>query len=102
MAFYNCKSLTIKCYSDSYAEQYAKKNKINYELIPSSPARLAGDVNGDGEVTVKDVTLLNQHLAKWNVTINKSNANVNGDDEITVKDVTLLKQHLAKWKVELK
>ena len=31
--FYGCDKLTIKCNSGSYAEEYAKKHKIKYELI---------------------------------------------------------------------
>ena len=62
----------------------------------------SADVNDDGELNIKDVTLLKQHLAKWNVTINAKNADVDGDSQITIKDLTLIKQALAKWKVELK
>ena len=68
----------------------------------SSTGRVPGDVNDDGELNIKDVTLLKQHLAKWNVTINAKNADVDGDSQITIKDLTLIKQALAKWKVELK
>lgn len=32
-SFYKCKNLTIKCGSGSYAEKYAKDNKIKYEVI---------------------------------------------------------------------
>ncbi|MCR5816571.1 MAG: dockerin type I repeat-containing protein [Ruminococcus sp.] len=63
---------------------------------------LPGDVNSDGVVDIKDVTLLKQYLAKWNVTINTASADVTGDGEVNVKDLTLLKQYLAKWKVTLK
>ncbi len=70
--------------------------------IPKLVTRKPGDVNGDGEVNIKDVTLLKQYLAKWKVNINKSNADVTGDGEVNIKDLTLLKQYLAKWKVTLK
>ena len=32
-AFYKCTKLTIKCPEDSYAHIYARKNKINFEII---------------------------------------------------------------------
>ena len=32
-AFENCYKLTIKCFKDSYAEQYALKNDIEYKLL---------------------------------------------------------------------
>ena len=83
---------------DSIDETGAYIFKISYDLRD----RIPGDVNGDGAIDIKDVTVLKQYLAKWNVTINKSNADVTGDGDVTVKDLTLLKQHLAKWNVTLK
>ena len=83
---------------DSYDETGAAIFTIDYDLRD----RIPGDVNGDGAIDIKDVTVLKQYLAKWNVTINKSNADVTGDGDVTVKDLTLLKQHLAKWNVVLK
>jgi hypothetical protein len=32
-AFYNCENLTLRCYSGSYAERYAKENNIPYKYI---------------------------------------------------------------------
>ncbi len=84
------------------SDEYGESVVVYKADLVCPPDRIPGDVNGDGEVTVKDVTLLKQYLAKWNVTINKSNADVDGDREVTIKDLTILKQYLAKWKVELK
>lgn len=64
-------------------------------------ARIPGDVNDDGKVNMQDLTRLQQYLAKWEVTINKSNANVNGDNDVNMKDLTRLQQKLANWDVEL-
>ena len=64
-------------------------------------ARIPGDVNDDGKVNMQDLTRLQQYLAKWEVTINESNANVNGDNDINMKDLTRLQQKLANWDVEL-
>ena len=85
----------------------ASAKTISADALIDSPncvfifPRKAGDVNADGEVDIKDVTLLKQYLAKWNVKLNESNADVTGDGDVNVKDLTLLKQYLAKWKVEL-
>lgn len=64
---------------------------------------LFGDVNGDGDVTAKDATLLRRYLAEgWNVTIDLTAADVNGDSDVTAKDVTLLRRYLAGgWGVTL-
>ena len=62
-----------------------------------------GDVNEDGSVDLKDVTILRRHLAGgWNVTINEYNSDVNGDGSIDLKDVTILRRYLAGgWGIEL-
>ncbi|MBR5102908.1 MAG: dockerin type I repeat-containing protein, partial [Muribaculaceae bacterium] len=54
-------------------------------------ARLQGDVNGDGEVNVQDVTaLITYILGTTPPNFNVDNANVNGEGEIDVQDVTAL------------
>ncbi len=64
--------------------------------------RNPGDVNLDGEVNIKDVALMKQYLAKWNVSfIYLPNFDVNGDGQYTIADVARLKQYLAKWNVTL-
>lgn len=102
-AFYGCsKFSTVKGYKGSYAEEYAKENGLKFIPIEEDGGRTPGDVNDDDVVDIKDVTILKQYLAKWNVMINTENADVDGDREVTIKDLTILKQYLAKWKVELK
>ncbi len=50
-----------------------------------------GDVNGDGDVNVNDVTvLINYILGKNPTPFVEANANVNGDEGINVNDVTAL------------
>jgi hypothetical protein len=59
-----------------------------------------GDADGDGVPTNKDVVLLKQYLADWNVEI-FDGADADGDGAPTNKDVVLLKQYLADWDVTL-
>ncbi len=55
------------------------------------PAGLDGDANGDGGVTIKDVTILISYLMGGNSTdINTANADVNHDGTVSIKDVTVL------------
>ena len=57
---------------------------------PPVPANL-GDVNGDGDVNVNDVTvLINYILGKNPTPFVEANADVNGDEAINVNDVTLI------------
>ena len=64
---------------------------------------LSGDVNTDGTVDLKDVVILQRHLAGgWNVTIHETNADVNKDGKINVRDIVLLSRYLAGgWNVAL-
>lgn len=62
---------------------------------------LPGDVNGDGVVNGKDVTLIRRYKAGDNVSINELAADVNDDDAINGKDVTLIRRYKAGWPVEL-
>ncbi len=62
-----------------------------------------GDIDEDGTITPKDVTLLRRYLAGgWNVQINMSLADIDQDGSVTPKDVTLLRRYLAGgWGVEM-
>lgn len=51
----------------------------------------AGDANGDGNVTLDDVTPLLSYLLTGNASeVNLSNADVNGDGVISIGDITAL------------
>ena len=87
------------------------KQNDNIEDIPSDQSEetdvkdniCLGDINGDGEINAKDVTMLRRFLAGgWNVEIEKTNSDVNRDGEINAKDVTMLRRYLAGgWGVTL-
>ena len=57
-----------------------------------------GDVDLDGKVTISDVSLIQQHLAKL-ATLNEIQleaADVNDDDKVDIVDATIIQQYLAK------
>lgn len=57
---------------------------------------IPGDVNGDGVVNGKDITLLRRYYAGgYGVTLNQSAADVNDDGKVNGKDVTLLRRYYA-------
>lgn len=67
-------------------------------ITPAEPQVTVGDINGDGEITLRDATLLLQHVNKV-ATLENSQlaaADINGDGEITLKDATLLLQYVNK------
>ena len=62
---------------------------------------LKGDVNGDGEVTAQDASLIQQYVArKLGDTVGNgfavAAADVNGDGEVTAQDASLVQQYVAR------
>ena len=51
---------------------------------------LPGDVNGDDEVNITDITMLIQYLLTGTGNIDAAAADINGDDEVNITDVTSL------------
>ena len=54
-----------------------------------------GDVNGDGKVTIADVTLIQKFIAGMGLSIEEIYADVTGDGKITVADATYIQKFLA-------
>lgn len=68
---------------------------LNLETItPAEPEVMLGDINGDGQITLKDATLLLQHVNEIIMLTAEqlAAADINGDGQITLKDATLLLQ----------
>lgn len=64
--------------------------KVYYNGEPAS-SQLIGDVNGDGEVNIGDVTMLiNEILNQTPDSVYDPKADVNGDREVNIGDVTYL------------
>ena len=64
---------------------------FSINVVEAQPTVKLGDVNDDGEVTIKDVTVLIDYLLDNNsVLINIANADVKTDNSITIADVTAL------------
>ncbi len=71
---------------------------FSHYAVVESGSRLPGDVNGDGEVTMIDLTILRRYLADWpGVIIDESNSDVNADGEVNLIDATVLRRYLAGW-----
>lgn len=78
-----CDNVTIKCYENSYAHEYAKTNGINYSLIFDE--REFGDINNDGKVDVNDVTHLQRYIAGFT---DESGAPIIPDSDLGYVDIT--------------
>ena len=73
-------------------------------VVPRTAERNPGDADGDGEVTLKDVTQIARYLVGgWDAVIDLMNADVNGDGKVDLKDVVLMRRYLAGgWNVTLR
>ena len=62
---------------------------------------LLGDADGDGEVTISDVTCIQRVLAEWppDEGFSEAAADIDGNGEIEITDATLLQQWLAEMSV---
>ena len=69
----------------------------------SLTATVAGDINADGSVTVKDLTRLKKYLSAGDgsVEVAANAVDVNGDGAENVKDLTRLKRYLAGSAVDI-
>ena len=79
-----------------------KEENIHFAVINGSvevQKHIAGDINNDGKVNMKDVTRLHQYINGWDVTVVESAADVNGDGKVNMKDLTRLHQYINGWDV---
>lgn len=113
--FKGCDNLTIKGYTGSYAEQYAKENGIPFvsldepplqtttettvtsETTTTAPQLLMGDFSGNGTCDMNDAVLLIRYItedgsitAKTRKQLNPEAADLNGDGYLTMPDVRAL------------
>ena len=68
---------------------------------PTEPAVLLGDADGDGEVTISDVTLIRKVLSEtaYDGEFDTLAADVDGDGDILVTDATFIQRFLAEIEV---
>ena len=58
---------------------------------------MLGDVNGDGNISVLDATLIQKYIAGLVTFSNtqKAAADVNNDGSVSIVDATLIQKHIA-------
>ena len=90
--------IMIRCYYDSYAYQYAVDNNVKYELIDGV---VLGDANGDGHVSIRDVTAIQRHLTDLEKIsgIYLKAAEINQDGNLNIRDATTLQMFLTEYEV---
>ena len=75
-----------------------------YTCTVGTAQRVPGDVDGDGQITLKDAALIQRHIVGgWNVTIDLDAADVNDDGYVTLIDAALIQRVIVGgWGVTLR
>ena len=60
---------------------------------------ILGDADGDGKVSIKDVTAVQRHVAEFENVANEKAADVDGDGIVTISDATEIQRYLAEMDV---
>ena len=96
-AFWGIKS--ISGYEDTAAEAYARDNDIDFISLGKVPAKAKlGDANGDGDITLLDVTFIQRYKAFLDTGIADCmlmNADVDGSGELEIIDATWIQRWMA-------
>ena len=97
-AFKPVSGFTMYVYEGSKGEEYAKNSELSYKYAGSEvqPAGKKGDINGDGEINVTDISMAAAHV-KGKKSLSASQiekADVNGDGSVTVTDISLISAHV--------
>ena len=97
-AFFGCSSLTIVCKAGSYAETYAKKEIISYEIMED--CNIYGDANNDGGLAADDAANVLQKVLNSSFKLGLENEtdnwlaflDVDCDNSITSSDAASILQ----------
>ena len=79
-------------------EKILRNNKDAF-FFPSAAAVMIGDVNGDGNISISDATLVQQAVAEFVelTDVQKTAGDVNCNGMIDVNDATLIQQYVAEF-----
>ena len=77
----------------NYAEEAVETASVSAEVTITETTAVAGDVDGDGRVTVKDVLLLARAIVNGRTV---GNGDVNGDKKVNLLDVVNIVQLIAQ------
>ncbi len=89
-------SYAVSAYT-KYTNSVGYKHLVLMESDETQTSKLKlGDVNGDGEITLKDSTLIAYHVAGKLVLTNEQmkRADVNGDNHVTMVDCTMIRYYI--------
>ena len=71
-------------------------------VMPDEYDYLLGDADGDGEITIMDVTVIQRHLADFPVDVDSDvlmQGDVDEDDALTIADASFIQRRLANLRI---
>ena len=77
----------------NYAEETVETASVSAEVTITETTAVAGDIDGDGRVTVKDVLLLARAIVNGRTV---GNGDVNGDKKVNLLDVVYVVQRIVQ------
>lgn len=89
---------TIYGYPGTEAERYAIENGFTFIALDNAPEPKAGDADGDGELSVIDVTYIQRYCAFMDTGIDEEtlmNADIDKNGLLEIIDATFIQRHLA-------
>lgn len=98
-AFDSDENLTLGVWYGSYAYQYAKDNNVSYILLDGVKL---GDADGDGRISISDVTAIQRHIAEFELLegIYLYAVDTNRDGVADILDATEIQRLLAEYEVD--
>lgn len=95
--FHGSNNVTVYTPEGSAMQEYCNDNNIACVTLSeeSFPSRLLGDTNGDGELTINDVTFIQRELASYKTDFYADNCDFNGDCSLNINDATTLQLRLV-------
>ncbi|HBM97898.1 MAG TPA: hypothetical protein DD413_00590 [Ruminococcus sp.] len=89
-------NVILYVYDNSYGLEWAKNHNFPYEIVKEDLDEL-GDVDGDGKVSIDDVTDIQKYIANTMDFTEEQMAlaDVDKNGTVSIDDVTLIQKHLA-------
>lgn len=100
--YYGGSAVDNQAFFDPQGKALASLKVFKYVLTGSEGGRIKGDADGDGFVTVRDVTEIQRCIAELDELDEESRAaaDVDGNGEVTVMDATRVQEYLAEFITE--
>ncbi|WP_407382444.1 leucine-rich repeat protein [Ruminococcus sp.] len=98
-AFDGCDEVVVYCRTGSLAHRYAVENTLSYVLTDAEPVTVTyriGDADGDGNISILDVTVILRKLADLPVLSFSERAADVGADGLDITDATKIQRYLAE------